>query len=122
MLKKQKGGEVQPFPLSYFNPSYSGNSVNPGQDLLKNSGTMVRNFLPRFGMKGGKNLTLRRTRKKGGFVPSIMEPFSTAASKYIAPIALFAAYKFMTKKTSKKLRGKSSTRQKRQKNKTRRSH
>lgn len=122
MPKKQKGGEVQPFPLSYFNPSKSNTTVNPGQDLSTKYGALVRPFLPQFGMKGGKSSTLRRTRKKGGFVPSIMEPFSTAASKYIAPIALFAAYKFMTKKTSKKLRGKSSTRQKRQKNKTRRSH
>ena len=48
-----------------------------------------------------KNKTLK---KKGGFVPSIGEPFSLAVSKFISPIALFAGYKFVTSSKTKKQR------------------
>lgn len=119
MSRKQKGGEVQPFPLSYYNQFRSNNTVDPGQDLAKSSGQVVRNFLPRFGTQGGKlrNRRAKGTRKaKGGFVPSVMEPFSAAASKYITPVALFSAYKFMQKKNKK------SEKSKNNKKKTRRSH
>jgi hypothetical protein len=47
----------------------------------------------------------RRRRRNGGFVPSIMEGFAVATSKYIAPLALFAGYKmFNRSKTSHKKR------------------
>jgi len=48
---------------------------------------------------GGKRRTKRHnkrsTRKRGGFYPSVMGNFVPAASKYITPLALFAAYKLM---------------------------
>jgi hypothetical protein len=45
-------------------------------------------------------------RKRGGFYPSVMGNFVPAASKYITPLALFAAYKLMkkSKQTKKKRR------------------
>lgn len=44
----------------------------------------------------------KRTKKqRGGFVPSIMEGFCMAASKYIVPLALFAGYKWMTRSKKK---------------------
>ncbi len=46
-------------------------------------------------MKSYKNKT------RGGFMPSIMDGFAAAASKYIVPIALFAGYKLMTRKQKK---------------------
>jgi len=53
--------------------------------------------------RGGKRRKATRRRKtKGGFVPSVMGNFLEAASKYIVPIALFAGYKLMTRKKSKK--------------------
>lgn len=102
--KKQKGGQVQPFPLNYYNASFKSDIVDAGQDLLKTSNQVVRNFLPRFGIQGGTRRKLKKSykSKKGGFLPSVMEPFSAATSKYIAPVALFAAYKFMTRKNKSK--------------------
>ncbi len=39
---------------------------------------------------------LRNTRKqRGGFLPSIGEPFAAAAAKYIAPLALYGVYRFL---------------------------
>jgi len=61
--------------------------------------------------KGGHRLTTRRPRKqrsrkqrsRGGFVPSVMEPFVTSVSKYIVPLVLYSGYKLMTRgKTAKK--------------------
>uniref|UniRef100_A0A6C0K1M8 Uncharacterized protein n=1 Tax=viral metagenome TaxID=1070528 RepID=A0A6C0K1M8_9ZZZZ len=46
----------------------------------------------------------RRRQQKGGFLPSIGEPFVAAVSKYISPLALYGIYKFMngTKKNKRK--------------------
>jgi hypothetical protein len=53
-----------------------------------------------------------RTKKRGGFYPSVMGNFIPAASKYITPLALFAAYKLMKKsqntKKQRRTRGKRS--------------
>jgi hypothetical protein len=45
-------------------------------------------------------------KKRGGFYPTVMGNFVPAASKYITPLALFAAYKLMKKSqhTKKKRR------------------
>ena len=73
------------------------------------NGSLIR---PRIG--GGRAKKSKRTRKqrgkqsrkqrgkqsgkqRGGFVPTIMEGFCMAASKYIVPLALFAGYKWMTR-------------------------
>jgi hypothetical protein len=58
-------------------------------------------------IQGGKRRTrhhkkakkTKKTRKQtGGFLPSIGEPFVSAVAKYVAPLALFGIYKFMTRK------------------------
>jgi hypothetical protein len=86
--RKTKGGN-SPFPQRYFNPSASEPSANAGQDLLGSYGNMIRQRI-----QGG----MRKTKKMlGGFVPTVMEGFVSAASKYIVPIALFGAYKLVNR-------------------------
>ena len=92
----------------YNDPMYSIGSSDTGRDLLGGNGLYIRNKI------GGNRLFTRRvTRRnkyrshrkktKGGFIPSIMEPFITSVSKYIVPIVLYSGYKLMTrgKKTKK---------------------
>jgi hypothetical protein len=91
--KKRSGGAATVFPLKYFDPSAKTPDADSGHNLLKAEAPFgVR---PRI---GGKRRTKRRS---GGFMPSIMEPFVHAASKYIVPIALYAGYKLMTRKGKK---------------------
>jgi hypothetical protein len=53
--------------------------------------------------KKGRTLrTLRTLRTKGGFYPSVMGSFVSAASKYVVPIALFAGYRLMKKGTKRR--------------------
>lgn len=81
-------------PLQYTDPSkLIRGVVDAGRDLLHVSGTTtVRPMI------GGRS---RKSRKsiswKGGFVPSIMEGFVTATSKYITPMALMAMYKLVNR-------------------------
>ena len=96
-----KGGG--PLPLRYFDPNAYQSSASAGSDVLGVSGLEVR---PKI---GGRRATKRSKRSKrttkyikkfvtrGGFIPSIMEPFVGAASQYITPAALFAGYKLMQK-------------------------
>lgn len=106
--KKRNGGAATVMPLSYYNPGAAEPAADAGRDLLK--------AMPPFGVRpkiGGKR-SIRKTHRKthtrryrktrktrGGFVPSVMDGFVMAASKYIVPIALFAGYKLMTKKGKK---------------------
>lgn len=97
-----------PMPLKYFNASLTGPDAEAGRNLLGASGLGIR---PSIGCtKGGKRTRRQRckrskkSRRKGGFTPSIMGNFAQAASKYIVPIALFSGYKLMTKNKSKKRR------------------
>jgi hypothetical protein len=53
---------------------------------------------------------------RGGFYPTVMGNFVPAASKYITPIALFAAYKLMKK--SQHTKKKSRSRRKQSKRRT----
>ena len=85
-------------PLSYYNPGAAEPSANAGRDLLK--------AMPPIGVRpriGGKHRrhTKKHRKTRGGFVPSVMDSFVVAASKYIVPLALFAGYKMMTKKGKK---------------------
>ena len=49
-----------------------------------------------------RNKKAKRTKKQsGGFIPTVMEGFCVAASKYITPLALFAGYKWMTRSQKK---------------------
>jgi len=78
-----------------------------GGDMASPNAHMIRQIV------GGKKRQSRKTRKarksrkskkqqKGGFLPSIGEPFVAAVGKYIAPLALYGVYKFI--KGSKKTR------------------
>jgi hypothetical protein len=97
--KRRSGGGVPPFPLKYFDATAPPPDASAGRNLLKAEAPLgVR---PRIGGKRTKRKTNRRRKTSGGFMPSIMEPFIHAASKYIVPIALFAGYKLMTRKGKK---------------------
>ena len=102
-----KGGG--PLPLRFFDVNAEHPSADAGNDLLNTSGRLVRPVI------GGKRISRsrRQTRRnkrtkrskrtmKGGFFPSIMEPFVLGCSKYIAPLAGLAAYKFLHNPTKKK--------------------
>jgi hypothetical protein len=65
-------------------------NASAGNDITGYYDNIAR---PGLSVKGGK----RHTRKRGGFVPSVMEGFSILASKYITPLALFSGYKLMNK-------------------------
>jgi hypothetical protein len=111
MKKKQRAGQYGPMPLKYFDNSLTGPSAPAGHDLLKAVGPLgVRPLIGPVDVRpatmcsrGGKRRKATRHRKtKGGFVPSVMGNFLEAASKYIVPVALFAGYKLMTRKKSKR--------------------
>ncbi len=102
--KTRRGGAATVLPLSYFNVGASEPAAAPGHDLLK--------AIPPIGVRpkiGGKRRTKRvlkkRKNQKGGFIPSIMDGFVAAASKYIVPVTLFAGYKLLTKKGKKGKKG-----------------
>jgi hypothetical protein len=96
--KTRKGGAATAFPLKYFNPDASTPDAASGRNLLHASGMGIR---PKIGGRR-KTRRMRKTRRvRGGFVPSVMGSFLEAASKYIAPLALYAGYKLMTRKGKK---------------------
>ncbi len=102
--QKKNGGAATVFPLKYFDVNAKEPSAPAGRNLLE--------AMPPLGVRpriGGARKTKRvqkgkqtdKKKQKGGFVPSVMGGFITSASKYIAPLALFVGYKFMTKKNKK---------------------
>ena len=93
-------------PLQYFGDAAPA-SAGAGSTRLHISGNMVR---PAIGGKQSKRKT-----QKGGFVPSVMGNFVPAASKYITPLALFAAYKLMKHPTKKRTNRKQSKNRKQRK-------
>ena len=104
MRRTRKRGGNRPLPLQYFGDA-APVSAAVGSARLHISGNMVRPAI------GGKRKT-----QKGGFVPSVMGNFVPAASKYITPLALFAAYKLMkhpTKSSTRKFRKQSKKRKQR---------
>ena len=99
-MNKKGGG---PLPLRFFDVNAEHPSADAGNDLLNTSGRLVR---PAIGGKRSGKRTKRTRRKskrsrrskrtmKGGFFPSIMEPFVLGCSKYIAPLAGLSAYKLL---------------------------
>lgn len=99
-LITQNGGG--PLPLRYFDPNAYQSSASAGSDVLGVSGLEVR---PKIGGKRTKRVTKRtRTtrRMKGGFIPSIMEPFIFGCSKYIAPLAALSGWKLINMPTNRK--------------------
>jgi hypothetical protein len=104
MRRTRKQGGNRPLPLQYFGDAAPA-SASEGSTRLNISGNMVRPAI------GGKRIKQRKQSKrktqKGGFVPSVMGNFVASASKYITPLALFAAYKLMkhpTKRSTRKTR------------------
>lgn len=66
-----------------------------GYDRLHANAHTIR---PRIGGGSRKRQTLKtRGRKRGGFVPSVMEGFVSATAKYVAPIALMSMYKYVSR-------------------------
>lgn len=107
MRRTRKRGGNRPLPLQYFGDAAPA-SAAVGSARLHISGNMVRPAI------GGKQR--KRKTQKGGFVPSVMGNFVPAASKYITPLALFAAYKLMkhpTKRSTRKFRKQSKKRNQR---------
>jgi len=96
--KRRNGGG--PWPLQYYNSGLRAPSAGTGQDLLRASPpTEVR---PKIGGKHRKLKRGRKTRKTtGGFVPSVMDGFVAAASRFIVPLALYSGYKLLSRKQKK---------------------
>ena len=107
--KRSRGGA--PLPLAYFGAApQMGMPVPEGSDMV--AGYVIR---PRIGggtkrrkqnKQNKRNKKAKRTKKQsgkqsGGFIPTVMEGFCMAASKYITPLALFAGYKWMTRSQKK---------------------
>lgn len=104
--KRSKGGA--PLPLAYFGAAPQiGMPVPEGSDMV--AGSVIR---PRIGggtkrrkqnkrNKKAKRTRTQRGKQSGGFIPTVMEGFCAAASKYIVPLALFAGYKWMTRSKKK---------------------
>jgi hypothetical protein len=100
-------------PPTYVNAPVPLANSNAGVNLLNPNSYMIR---PAIG--GAKRRTARRKLRKqrkqkktkrqqkqsGGFLPSIGEPFVSAVSNYIAPLALFGIYRFMSGKKTRKSR------------------
>ena len=97
----KKGGG--PLPLRYFDPNAYQSSASAGSDVLGVSGLEVR---PKIGSRRATKRSKRskRTtrRMKGGFIPSIMEPFIFGCSKYIAPLAALSGWKLINMPTNRK--------------------
>jgi len=104
-------------PLRYNDPSYIQGTAGQGKDLLIASGLGIRPAIGGYKRRshkkrGGKRITVKRNqtqkrrvkKTKGGFIPSVMEPFVSSVSKYIVPLVLYSGYKLMTrnKKQSKR--------------------
>ena len=104
--RRHRGGG-QSMPLQYLDPSkLIKSAVDAGHDLLHvpHRSSMVRPIIGG-GRRSVRKSAHKRRRQAGGFVPSIMEGFVTATSKYITPIALMAMYKLIhRKKTTQKRR------------------
>lgn len=112
-------------PMRYTDPYYHVGTFGPGNDVLNSTSSVIR---PRIGgvrvlkrvqksrrsnrsnrsnrSKHSNRSRLRYSRKNGGFIPTIMEPFVTSASKYIVPIALYSGYKLITNHTKTKTKTK----------------
>ena len=90
---KKKGGG--PMPLRFFDVNAEQSSADAGTDIMGISGNIVRPAI------GGKRKNKHTRRVKGGFFPSIMEPFVLGCSKYIAPLAGLSAWKLINRPTKK---------------------
>ncbi len=98
-----------PMPAKYVGAPLEQPAASSGRDLLQPNQQMIRSVI------GGRrrirrNKTKRqykgkgksKKQQKGGFVPSIGEPFVAAVGKYIAPLALYGLYKFVNRSKTRK--------------------
>ena len=101
--KKHKG--AGPMPLRYFDVNAYHPSADPGSNM-RISGNVVRPAIggTRHSRRSKHTRRSKSRRTKGGFFPSIMEPFVLGCSKYIAPLAGLSAWKLMNRPTKKTLR------------------
>lgn len=88
----KKGGAL---PLRYFDASAYHPDATEGVNMLQ-AGELIR---PKIG--GRRKRKTRRKRTKGGFIPTVMEPFVSGVSKYIVPLVLYSGYKLMSHHTGK---------------------
>lgn len=114
--KKSKGGAATVMPLQYFDPKATlDRTVSAGRDFLNTTNSVIRQRIGgsrrksrrvRFKLQGGtRNKRKCGYKMKGGFVPSIMEGFVSATSKYLVPTILIAGYKLLQNgKTGNKTR------------------
>ena len=109
-MNKKGGG---PLPLRFFDVNAEHPSADAGNDLLNASARLVRPAIGGKHTKRSKHSKRARHSKrnkrskrtmKGGFFPSIMEPFVLGCSKYIAPLAGLSAYKLLHNPTKKSSR------------------
>jgi hypothetical protein len=97
-------------PPKYVNAPIPQPSAPAGSCLLTPNGLAIRPVIP---MKGGARRCTVCNRKKaikGGFLPSVGQSFAAATQKYIAPIAMYGLYKFMTRKSKKSKKSKGTRR------------
>lgn len=97
-------------PPKYVNAPIPQPSAAAGSCLLTPTGLAIRPVIP---MKGGsRRCTVCKRKKaiKGGFLPSVGQSFAAATQKYIAPIAMYGLYKFMTRKSKKSKKSKGTRR------------
>ena len=82
-----------PMPASYLGkiPGMIQPDARAGQDMALPNERTVRPSLPEI---------------RGGFNPSVMEPFARSAAQYVTPLALYSGYKLLsrTKKGSRRTR------------------
>ena len=94
-------------PAKYVGAPLEQPAASSGRDMPPPNLQQIRAIV------GGRRRKSRRVRKhrkqskkkqSGGFLPSIGEPFVAAVSKYIAPLALYGIYKFVTGSKTRKAR------------------
>ena len=91
--RRKRGG----FPGKYYGMEGVDPSAATQKDMPLPGTTNIRAAIP-VQTKGGCGCLFR---KKGGFVPSIMEPAVMGIKKFIVPAALFAGYKLINSKPAK---------------------
>lgn len=92
--RRKRGG----FPGKYYGmPGVDPSAAQQKDTQLSNNYT-IRTAIPEQ-TKGGCGCLFPK--KKGGFVPSIMEPAVMGIKKFIVPAALFAGYKLINGKPAK---------------------
>ena len=88
-------------PMKFFDPLAEEPAAWAGRNLQYASGLGIRSAV------GGKRSTRKsskRSKRKGGFYPSVMGSFTQSAARFITPIALYAGYKLLTNRTHHKRR------------------